>query len=382
MAQLSALLEKHARQYSSATISATCLLVVTITLFIGLYSLALPKPIPGIPYNKDSASKLFGDGQAYLKHRKEYGGNFATYCQSVAKSLDAPLVQIFIQPFKQPLLVLADFRETEALMRRTDFDRSDDMGNMILGLMPQHHLRLKTDPAWKAQRLLTKGLMLPSWLHGVAAPEICQHALSMIELWDFKARLSNGRPFEASEDLRRMAMDAVMSFCFGQRFQDMATRSAIEALQLENLNLARLDESGNPVKFPITTLSPLLSALDTLFESVSKIRGSPKPSLTWAYILRKPRYAHALRLKNAYVSAELQHAVEQLHESKGDDTGKSAVHHMVLREKSLAEKEKREPQYLSRVMMDEVSGLLNVFQGLNFGLLIVYYSCTGLYSQE
>ncbi|RHZ57412.1 uncharacterized protein CDV56_107766 [Aspergillus thermomutatus] len=362
MAQLSVLLE-HARQYSPVTLSATCILVVTIGFLLSLYRLALPKPIPGIPYNKGSASKLFGDGQAYLKHCKEYGGTFATYCQSVAKSLDAPLVQIFIQPFKQPLLVLADFRETEALMRRKDFDRSDDMGDMILGLMPQHHLRMKTDAAWKAQRLLTKGLMLPSWLHGVAAPEICQHALSMIELWDFKARLANGRPFEASEDLRRMAMDAVMSFCFGQRFQDMATRPAIEALQLKNLGLAKLDESEQPVKFPTTTLGPLLSALDTLFESVGKIRGSPKPSLTWAYILRRPRYAHALRLKNAYISAELQHAVEQLQESKGDDTEKSAVHHMVLREKSLAEKEKREPQYLSRVMMDELYGF--IFAGMD-----------------
>jgi hypothetical protein len=131
------------------------------------------------------------------------------------------------------------------------------------------------------------------------------------------------------------------------------------------LDIAKLDESEQPVRFPETPLSPLLDALDALFESVGEIRGSPKPSLTWAYILRKPRYAHALRLKNAYISAELNYAVQQLQESKSDDTGKSAVHHMVLREKSLAEKEKREPQYLSRVMMDEVRGLL-ILHGLNF----------------
>ncbi|KAF9884914.1 hypothetical protein FE257_000905 [Aspergillus nanangensis] len=362
MSQLSTLLE-DARQYSPVTMYTTCILVAAMTFLLSLYRIALPKPIPGIPYNKDSASKLFGDGQAYVKHCKEYGGTFATYCQSVAKSLDAPLVQIFIQPFKRPLLVLADFRETEALMRRKDFDRSDDMGDMILGLMPQHHLRMKTNSAWKSQRLLTKGLMLPSWLHGAAAPEICQHALSMIELWEFKARIADGRPFEAAEDLRRMAMNAVMSFCFGQRFQDIATGPAIEALQARNSNLAKPDEPEQPIEFPTTKLNPLLGALDTLFESVGKIRGSPKPSLTWAYILRKPHYAHALRLKNAYISAELQYAMEQLQESQGDDTAKSAVHHMVLREKDLAQREKREPHYVSQVMMDELYGF--IFAGMD-----------------
>ena len=356
MAQLSVLLE-HTRQYP---ISELFILCITIGCLLRLYLLALPKPIPGIPYNKGSTWKLFGDGHAYLKHFKEDGGTFGTYCQSVAKSLDAPLVQIFIQPFRQPLLVLADFRETQALMRRKDFDRSEDMGDMVLGLMPQHHIRLKTDAAWKAQRLLTKDLMLPSWLHSVAAPELCQHALSLIELWGLKARLTNGRPFEASEDLRRMTMDAVMSFCFGQRFRDTATSPAVEELQHKNLDTAKADESEHPVRFPETPLSPLLDALDALFESVGEIRGSPKPSLTWAYILRKPRYAHALRLKNAYISAELKYAVEQLQESKSDDTGKWAVHHMVLREKSLAEKEKRKPRYLSRVMNDEVRGLIDI----------------------
>ncbi|WDK14963.1 cytochrome P450 monooxygenase [Colletotrichum graminicola] len=353
----------HARQYSPVPISTLFFLAVTIGCLFRLYFLALPKPIPGIPYSKDSATKLFGDGQAYLKHFKDDGGTFATYCQSVAKSLDAPLVQIFIQPFKQPLLVLADFREAQALMRRNDFDRSDDMADMILGLMPEHHMGMKTDAVWKGQRLLIRDLMLPSWLHSVAAPELYQHALSLVELWSGKARLADGRAFEASEDLRRVAMDAVMSFCFGQRFQDTATGPAIEAVRSRDMNVDRPNDAGRPVIFPHTPLSPVLNALDTLFASIAEIRGSPKPSWTWAYILKKPRYARALNVRDAYISAELKYAVEQLRESKSEDKGKSAVHHMVLREKSLAEKEGREPRYLSKVMMDEVCGF--VFAGMD-----------------
>ncbi|KAK4243560.1 cytochrome P450 monooxygenase [Corynascus novoguineensis] len=359
MAQLSIMLE-YARQHSPIPISALFILVITIACLFRLYLLALPKPIPGIPYNKDSANKLFGDGQAYLEHFKN-GGTFATYCQSVVKSLDAPLIQIFIKPFKQPLLVLADFRETQALMCRNDFDRSDDMADMILGLMPEHHMGMKTDAVWKAQRLLIKDLMLPSWLHSVAAPEIYQHALSLVELWALKSRLADGRAFEASENLRRMTMDAVMSFCFGKRFRDTATRPDIEALKSKSLDIIMPDDPEEPVKFPHAALSLVLKSLDTLFSLIAEIQGSPKPSWTWSYILQKPRNARALRLRDAYILAEIKYAVEQLKESRSDDTGKSAVQYMVLREKSLAEKEGREPQYLSKVMMDEVCGF--VFAG-------------------
>lgn len=365
MAQLSMMLE-HARQHSPVPISVLFILVITIGCLFLLYLQALPKPIPGIPYNKDSATKLFGDGQAYLKHFKE-GGTFATYCQSVVKSLDSPLVQIFIQPFKQPLLVLADFGESQALMRRNDFDRSDDMADMLVGIMPDLHLAMKTDAGWKAQRLLVKDLMIPSWLHSVAGPEIYQHALSLVELWDRKARLADGRAFEASEDLRRLAMDAAMSFTFGQRFRDAATGPAVEALRTKNPAVDRPDDSEQPVRFPQTPLSPVLDALDTLFGLIAELRGSPKPSLTWAYILRKPRNARALRLRDAYISTEIKYAVSQLQASKTDDAGKSAVHNMVIREKSLAEKEGRAPQYLSKIMMSEVRRCL-MPHNLNFRL--------------
>lgn len=355
MAQLSPMLV-HVSQHSPISMSAFFILAVAIAGLFRLYLLALPKPIPGIPYNKHSATKLFGDIGAVLKHVKKDGGTFATYCQSVAESLDAPLVQVFMKPFAPPLLVLSDFRETQSLMRRNDFDRSDGMADMILGLIPEHHMRMKTDAKWKSQRLLIKDLMLPSWLHSVAAPEIHRHVTALVELWGHKARLADGKAFAASEDLRRVTSDSVMSFCFGQRFQDTATGPAIDALRGRKVavDIRTGDASEQPVDFPLTPLSPVLKALDTLFGLIGKIHGSPKPSLTWAYLLQKPQNAHAAQLRDAYISGELKYAVDQLNDSSGDDSGKSAVHHMVLREKLLAEKEGREPQYLSKVMRDEV----------------------------
>jgi hypothetical protein len=352
MLQLSALVN-FTLDRSSIAISALLLLVVATICFYRIYRLALPKPIPGIPYNKASASKLLGDGSAYLEHF-ERGGTFASYCQSVIQALDAPLVQIFIRPFGQPLLVLADFRESQAIMRRKEFDRSGNIGDMIRGLIPDHHIMMKTDTKWKNQRRFIQDLMLPSWLHSVAAPEIYRHTLSLIQLWDLKAGLANERPFGASDDLSYVTMDAVMSFCFGKRFEDTATSPAIKALQQMDRATTTSNQLDEPVQFSKIPLSPLLNAIVVLDESIAEIQGSPKPSLSWAYVLRKPRIARAVHLKEDYISKELRYAVQGLQGSRSDQGGKSAVEHMVLLEKSIAEKENRKPQYFSRVMMDEV----------------------------
>ena len=59
----------------SALASPTLLLVIALLLFacIAIYYASLPKPLPGIPYDKESARKPFGDLPAALAHVKETG---------------------------------------------------------------------------------------------------------------------------------------------------------------------------------------------------------------------------------------------------------------------------------------------------------------------
>lgn len=51
-------------QAFGATVSAGIILVVSYII----YRVALPKPLEGIPYNKDAAKKLFGDVPEMMRY--------------------------------------------------------------------------------------------------------------------------------------------------------------------------------------------------------------------------------------------------------------------------------------------------------------------------
>lgn len=143
----------------------------------------LPKPIPGIPYVEASANNIMGDIPAMIEHIKATDGTFVTYLRSVMGRLNSPVVQIFMFPLGKPLVLLGDFAEAHDLLlhREHEFDRSATLGDLLLGILPNHHVHLPTGPQWKAQRLLIRDLMTPSFLHNVAGPVLYDSAAALIE---------------------------------------------------------------------------------------------------------------------------------------------------------------------------------------------------------
>ncbi|PTB66764.1 cytochrome P450 [Trichoderma citrinoviride] len=326
------------------------LLIISVAgiCFLQLYRLALPKPIPGIPYNKASARRILGDVPLLRQHVSEaQGRSFATWLLASVKDLDAPLIQLFLKPFKKPLLILCDVRETRNIMlHRKDFDRSSNTADKVKGIAPDHHLRLRTNDVWRSHRRLVQDLVTPSFLHNVAGPQL-------------KAKVAEGKPFEAGTDMSHAALDAVMSFAFGERFTETATRPSLELMEgLGEESLRRIKETGSlttPIQFSTAPVPDILQAITDLSETIGQVRGAMPPSLAWALIMRKPYVKRATRIKEEYFTRELKHAVSLLDDS---DAGKewSAVHHMILRERSFAQKEGRQPEYFSRVMFDEIFG--------------------------
>ncbi|KAF2962924.1 hypothetical protein GQX73_g10651 [Xylaria multiplex] len=322
----------------------------------------MPKPIPGIPYNETSSHKLLGDVPAIADHMaKTEGGTFITYILKTMKSLDSPLIQVFIRPFGKSHLVLGDFPEAyDILMRRREFDRSPTLGDLVKGLTPNLHIHLKTNDTWKNQRRLIQDLMTPSFLHNVAGPVLYQNLTTMIELWRMKSRIADGRPWKAADDVNQMALNALTAFSFGEEFEHSATKPALSAVQaMSEESIAQIKRKGldEIVDFPKGQEGPVFRAIRELTETVGKVQGNPAPGLTWAYVTRKPRVRKAIRIKEDCIEKELKNGVRRLEETSGRVI-KSAVDQMIVRERALAKKDGRAPNFFSRVMIDEIFGFV------------------------
>lgn len=368
---------------------ALIFLVVTVASALYLVRLwALPKPIPGIPHRHDVTRHILGDIPAMLKATANTDQTYMQWIQQEMSVLDSPIIQMFIRPLSRPVLILADFRETQdILMRRKEWDRSDMLGDLLGGLLPGHHLHQPTNPVWKAHRRLLQDLMSPSFLHDVAAPAVYNSASVLISLWEAKARMAGNRPFSAHNDIYTVALDGVQAFAFGEEFEYNATRPNLEILEgLDAQAITRLSGAGaaknedEPVEFPEAKPHDVVTATLDLTEAVGKVQGSPLMRLTWKLMELTPHLRRARKIKDAYILRELKRAVDHmrvLHEqsqSRVGDSGprvRSAVDHMVQRENQLAQKDGREPEYFSPIMMVEVSRNALFYARLRFQQLIM-----------
>lgn len=100
---------------------STLVLLSAVVLSVGyyLYRAALPKPIPGIPYNESSAKRILGDAMEAITYQKETGDMMQWITNQVLKH-NQPVIQLFMRPFGKPWVVVSDFRETQDIcVRRT-----------------------------------------------------------------------------------------------------------------------------------------------------------------------------------------------------------------------------------------------------------------------
>lgn len=340
--------------FAASGTTAGLLVTALILAVCLLYRAALPKPIPGIPYHEASSRKLLGNVPAMLAHIKKSEGTFITYVTELMESLDSPIIQVFIRPFSKPLVILADFREAHDLMtRRKDFDRSDVVGDLFYGVAPNHHIRLKTNDAWKAQRRLIQDLMTPTFLHTIAAPAILIKVDLLMDLWRVKARAAQGRPWLANADLNHMSLDAIAAFAFGASFKYSAVKPDLDAVKAQDYHVP--SSNDEPIVFVKGQKAKLLQSILDLTHTIGEVQGNPAPKLTWAYVMRKPKVKDAAQRKDDGLRRELEEAVKRFEGGNIQDVKlRSAVDQMILNEKMLAEKDGRTPEYYSGVMIDEV----------------------------
>lgn len=144
-------------------IALTCLFVSGFLYLVRW--LALPKPIPGIPYNVKAANRVMGDipdFRATHNHRE--------WVALQAVKHQSALVQVFLRPFGKPWVFVSDHHEAADIMMRRmkEFDRADGTINMFHGVVPGHHITLhSSNPQFKKNKELIRDLMTPTFLHEV-----------------------------------------------------------------------------------------------------------------------------------------------------------------------------------------------------------------------
>ncbi|KAI3341508.1 cytochrome P450 [Ustulina deusta] len=327
-------------------------------LLVGLYlgrRAILPKPLAGIPYNRDAVNKTFGDVPEMMGYVMRTKRIFC-WLTSLTARHQSVITQAFIKPGSLPWVVVTDpFEAQDILLRRKEFDRSGFFEELIGGILPEQHIQfLSSDARFKNNRNLINHLMAPTFITKVSAPEVYKSVGTLIKVWKAKCDLAKGRPFSAHHDITYAALDGIFASSFGLPEAESITIQRLEAvLQWKPEIPSNIDE---PVPFPDGSIPEIFAAVLTLANSVTDTQLSPAPVLT-SWVLRKfPYMKKATAIKDNYIRNKVEESVALI--EKGDNEPRSALHSVLLREREVANKDGRQPDYRKRGISDEFFGFM------------------------
>lgn len=320
---------------------------------------AYPKPIPGIPYNAESAGRLFGDMPGVIKAVKETGDPVVYYDQQAAFH-KSPIFQVFLLPFTSPNVVICDHREIRDIMvhRLKEFDRSNNVINAFEPILGDFQFVLKTNDSWKMHRRLVQDTMTPAFLRNVASPNLYVAFERLVSLWQRKVDLASGRPFSVVDDMSAITFDGVLAFVFGSDFPHSATKPQEDALQGLTSEMLTGDlGKDDAVHFPVQPIHPDIECMSKLSDQMEKAFQFPDVRIGWYLFGKTSEFYRMKRRKTEVIKEQIQLAVHKKakHDQSGDeDWVKHAVDHIVKRESRLADREGRTPDFEQAALADEV----------------------------
>ncbi|KAK8105471.1 hypothetical protein PG999_008830 [Apiospora kogelbergensis] len=338
--------------------AASAVIIGLLSALYLAYQWALPKPLPGIPYNQDALKTILGDA-AELQQIKKAGGRPRAWINLQTARHNSPLVQAFLAPLSKPILILSDFRESQDILLRRgkEFDRGPRHLENFSGVIPWHHICMSTsNPQFKANRELVKDLMTPHFLNTVSGPEIYSNAQNFIELWKLKAQLAGGRPFKAEDDLHTMTFDIIKVVALGEGDNQSMTvlytdlvRSTVSKSQDAP---GALDE---PFAFPENKPNVDLRAHIAQQEAVGAAATQPFPGLFHKINNRKSAMKEVYAAKFSMLDRQVSLGTKRM--EAGAEV-KSALDYMIQRELASAKKADRAPVFNSPSMYDELYGYI------------------------
>lgn len=314
--------------------STTQVVLLTFILILLTYYLCLPKPIPGIPYRRSVLYNPLGDLPALLKWTAENGQDPFAWFAEQHRTLDSPIIQLFIKPFGRPSVFVADYWETEDILSRrgAEFDRSEFVKNLFWGPIRDSSAAMNTDAHFKIQRRLTTEVMSPSFLKEVALPKLHASVVKMIELWREKASLANGKAWAAEKDILRAAYDGIWAATFGSHASTIDT-------QLHGLKIMGTKDTTvtvDTIDLPQIEDSTSYKAILEVIHSLEHIIQSPLPKFHYWILMNFTNLRKAYQIRG--------HIFQDLHKSalatfaQTDSKPQSALESVVIRNLEAAKK--------------------------------------------
>lgn len=214
---------------------------------------------------------------------------------------------------------------------------------------------MQSNDTFRAHRHLIRDTMSPAFLHGVVGPAIHASTTQLLALWKKRAELAQGRPFQADKDIIRNLVDVIIKATFGFEVNAVNTQMAV-IRNLESIPLPT--DSNEPVTFPVADDPEAYTSVRELVDSLEIGMRSPIPRQHLTFALNfYPRLVKARRWNENMMGERLNAAWRTFSANADqDDQVKSAVDLLVQREAQMAKKEKRDVQYDTRVIRDELFG--------------------------
>lgn len=312
-----------------------------------------PKLLPGVPYNKGIG--FFGDLPELISLTLK-GNSVRPWFWGMATRHNSPITQFILRPFDKPTILLTDYRETNDILykRGHEFDRSGRSTECFSTIIPSHHIAMKSShPHFRGNKELVKDLMTPGFLHDVSMPTLYSKLMELIELWNFKAEVANGRPFPAHRDIDESAMDTIFAVAFGEKHERSVSKLKLEALsQSQSLDVP--GDVNTPYEFSDVPLPPEVDTLNRVNQTMWVSFASPIPRLHH-WFLRQTIWRKSFARKESFITSEITDSVRRLAAAKDKKAAcRCAMDHMVSRELAIAEKEGRQPDFNTPNMRDEV----------------------------
>lgn len=214
---------------------------------------------------------------------------------------------------------------------------------------------MPSNDTFKAHRSLIRDTMSPAFLNTVVAPAIHMSIQDLLVLWKNKARLTQGRPFEAGKDIVRGIVDVILLATFG-------TQTGLSKSQAQLLsNLASVDLPSHidvPTDLPSAEESEAYSQIRILVDSIQIGMSSPAPKQHMSFALKFfPSLVKARNYTDKMMTDVLESAWKKFSTGTDqDDQVTSAVDLLIQREAQMARKQNRKAMYDTRVIRDELFG--------------------------